>query len=59
MYRGLCLEKQVTFIMDEDPNIILADSPMTYMLGYRYSNQSLELSLENRGELSREPGSRN
>jgi hypothetical protein len=48
---GPSLEEQVTFIMDEDPNIILADGPMTYMLGYRYSNRSLELSLENLGRV--------
>lgn len=48
---GPSLEEQVTFIMDEDPNIILADGPMTYMLGYRFSKKSLELALENLGRV--------
>ncbi len=48
---GPSLGEQVTFIMDEDPNILLIDGPMTYMLGYRYSKGSLRLSLENLGRV--------
>lgn len=44
---GPSLDEQVTFIKEEDPNIILADGPMTYMLGYRYSSKSLEEALRN------------
>jgi predicted metallo-beta-lactamase superfamily hydrolase len=45
--QGPSLDDQVTFIMKENPNIIFADGPMTYMLGYRYSAKSLEKSVEN------------
>jgi hypothetical protein len=51
---GPSLEDQVTFIMDENPNTIFADGPMTYMLGYRYSQESLRKTLENLGRVLRE-----
>ncbi|MCX8176861.1 MAG: MBL fold metallo-hydrolase [Candidatus Bathyarchaeota archaeon] len=44
---GLSLEDQTAFILDEKPNIVFADGPMTYMLGYRYSFKSLEAAISN------------
>lgn len=38
---------QLVFILDERPNVLILDGPMTYMLGYRYSKMSLEFSIEN------------
>lgn len=40
-------EEQVAFIVEKNPEIVLIDGPMTYMLGYRYSTRSLESSVEN------------
>ncbi|MFQ6105931.1 MAG: hypothetical protein ACE5NL_02555, partial [Candidatus Hydrothermarchaeaceae archaeon] len=31
----------------EKPDVVYADGPMTYMLGYRYSAKSLEASVKN------------
>jgi hypothetical protein len=45
--QGPSLEEQVEFILDENPKYIFCDGPMSYMLGYRYSKKSLELSLDN------------
>ncbi|MEM3161883.1 MAG: hypothetical protein QW056_02690 [Candidatus Bathyarchaeia archaeon] len=44
---GPSLEDQTAFILDEKPNILFVDGPMTYMLGYRYSFKSLEASISN------------
>jgi len=44
---GPSIDHQVKFIFEEKPNIIFIDGPMTYMLGYRYSKMSLNLSIEN------------
>ncbi|MDY6966675.1 MAG: MBL fold metallo-hydrolase, partial [Halobacteriota archaeon] len=44
---GASVDDQVSFILDERPNVLILDGPMTYMLGYRYSNSSLEQSIEN------------
>jgi hypothetical protein len=44
---GPSLDDQVNFITNENPNIIFADGPMTYMLGFRYSRESLRRGLEN------------
>lgn len=51
---GPSLGDQVSFITNENPNIIFADGPMTYMLGFRYSRESLRKSLENLRMLLRE-----
>ncbi len=45
--QGPSLEEQVQFLLDEKPKVIFCDGPMTYMLGYRYSKKSLEMSVEN------------
>ena len=44
---GPALEDQVEFILAEQPELVILDGPMTYMLGYRYSVKSLQASVEN------------
>jgi len=44
---GPSLEDQVSFILEEKPDVLFVDGPMTYMLGYRYSYKSLEISNNN------------
>ena len=44
---GPSIEDQAKFILDENPNLVYLDGPMTYMLGYRYSKASLEQSIRN------------
>jgi predicted metallo-beta-lactamase superfamily hydrolase len=44
---GPSLEEQINFILEEKPDILFADGPMTYMLGYRYSFRSLEIANRN------------
>ena len=45
--QGPSLDEQVQFLLDEKPKVIFCDGPMTYMLGYRYSYKSLEISVDN------------
>ncbi len=44
---GPAVEDQVSFILTEDPEILLCDGPMTYMLGFRYSQESLDEAVKN------------
>jgi len=44
---GPSLEDQIGFILAEKPDVLFVDGPMTYMLGYRYSYKSLEISNNN------------
>ncbi|MEM0058558.1 MAG: MBL fold metallo-hydrolase [Candidatus Bathyarchaeia archaeon] len=44
---GPSLGDQIAFILEQKPNVLFVDGPMTYMLGYRYSFQSLEASNAN------------
>ncbi len=44
---GPSLDDQIKFILEEKPNILFVDGPMTYMLGYRYSFKSLEITNKN------------
>jgi predicted metallo-beta-lactamase superfamily hydrolase len=44
---GPSLDDQIAFILNEKPDILFVDGPMTYMLGYRYSFKSLEISNSN------------
>ncbi|NPA22871.1 MAG: hypothetical protein GXO23_01045 [Crenarchaeota archaeon] len=44
---GPPLEEQVKFIIEEKPDILILDGPMTYMLGFRYSKKALEASMNN------------
>ncbi len=40
-------KEQTEFIIQENPNIVYLDGPLSYMLGYRYSHESLALAVEN------------
>ncbi|MGC8932580.1 MAG: MBL fold metallo-hydrolase [Candidatus Methanodesulfokora sp.] len=44
---GPSLEDQVKFVVENKPRTVMIDGPMTYMLGYRYSQASLEASIRN------------
>jgi len=44
---GPSLDNQVEFILNENPDVLFGDGPMTYMLGYRYSFKSLEIAINN------------
>ncbi len=44
---GPSLPDQALFILDEKPDILILDGPMTYMLGFRYSFKSLQASILN------------
>ncbi|MEM0095850.1 MAG: MBL fold metallo-hydrolase [Candidatus Bathyarchaeia archaeon] len=44
---GPSLEDQIAFILEQKPETLFVDGPMTYMLGYRYSFKSLEISNAN------------
>jgi len=44
---GPSLEEQTAFILEEDPDLLILDGPMTYMLGFRYSAISLASSIAN------------
>lgn len=44
---GPSLDDQIQFILDEKPDVLIVDGPMTYMLGFRYSYKSLEISNQN------------
>ncbi len=40
-------KEQTEFIVQENPNIVYLDGPLSYMLGYRYSHESLAVAVEN------------
>jgi predicted metallo-beta-lactamase superfamily hydrolase len=44
---GPSINNQAKFIIDENPDIVYLDGPITYMLGYRYSKASLLQSIRN------------
>lgn len=44
---GPSVAEQAEFILNENPDLLILDGPMTYMLGFRYSRKSLALSIEN------------
>lgn len=44
---GPVFPEQLNFILECKPDTVILDGPMTYMLGYRYSFESFEKSLEN------------
>ncbi|NOY11006.1 MAG: hypothetical protein GXO67_02745 [Archaeoglobi archaeon] len=44
---GASLEEQIGWLRERDAEIVFMDGPMTYMLGYRFSETSLEKSVEN------------
>ena len=51
---GPSVRDQVSFILEEKPDIIYADGPLSYMLGYRYSQESLNASVSNIIKIFRE-----
>lgn len=44
---GPSAEEQTEFIISENPNVVLVDGPLSYMLGYRYSRENLQKSIDN------------
>ncbi|RLI24147.1 MAG: hypothetical protein DRO52_05945 [Candidatus Hecatellales archaeon] len=44
---GPSVREQAQFVLENQPNILYVDGPMSYMLGYRYSQQSLQESIKN------------
>lgn len=44
---GPSVAEQTDFILQEKPDLLILDGPMTYMLGFRYSQKSLGLSIGN------------
>ncbi len=44
---GASLEEQIGWLREKDAEVVFMDGPMTYMLGYRFSERSLERSVEN------------
>ena len=44
---GPSIAKQAEFILQNKPNLVILDGPLSYMLGYRYSHKSLQLAVEN------------
>ncbi len=45
--QGMPLEEQILFILEQNPDIIFMDGPMTYLLNYRYRLEDLAHSLLN------------
>jgi predicted metallo-beta-lactamase superfamily hydrolase len=45
--QGMPLDEQVIFVLQQNPDIIFMDGPMTYMLNYRYRPEDLAHSLKN------------
>ncbi len=44
---GPSIDDQAGFILEENPDVLYLDGPLSYMLGYRYSKASLDASVEN------------
>ncbi len=45
--QGMPLEEQILFILEQNPDVIFMDGPMTYLLNYRYRSEDLAHSLIN------------
>lgn len=50
---GPSIKAQAEFILQERPNVVFIDGPMSYMLGYRYSVKSFEESIKNLKEIAK------
>ncbi|NOZ77415.1 MAG: hypothetical protein GXO65_07125 [Euryarchaeota archaeon] len=48
---GPVTRDQTGFILEEDPDVLYLDGPMTYMLGYRFSRGSLQEAISNLEEI--------
>ncbi len=44
---GPSVKEQAGFILQHNPEVVYIDGPMSYMLGYRYSQRSFEATVEN------------
>lgn len=44
---GPAVQKQVDFILKANPNVLYLDGPLSYMLGFRYSQSDLNKSISN------------
>ncbi|MEM5855405.1 MAG: hypothetical protein QW472_03780, partial [Candidatus Aenigmatarchaeota archaeon] len=44
---GIVVKDQLDFILKNKPDFLILDGPMTYMLGYGYSEENLRDSIEN------------
>ncbi len=51
---GPAVADQAEFILNENPDLLILDGPMTYMLGFRYSRKSLAFSIENINRIIKE-----
>jgi predicted metallo-beta-lactamase superfamily hydrolase len=51
---GPVVKEQADFIIEENPDLLILDGPMTYMLGYRYSRDSLMKSIANINRIIKE-----
>lgn len=49
--QGPSMGDQTNFVLDEDPRVIFCDGPVTYMLGQRYSVESLQKARRNLKEI--------
>ncbi|MEA2075173.1 MAG: MBL fold metallo-hydrolase [Euryarchaeota archaeon] len=56
---GPSVADQAEFIFQENPDLLILDGPMTYMLGFRYSRKSLALSIENINRIIKETSVKN
>lgn len=45
--QGITLDEQLNFILEQNPDIIFADGPMTYLLNYRFRSDDLVHSIKN------------
>ncbi|MFP4557992.1 MAG: hypothetical protein ACLFO6_00715 [Archaeoglobaceae archaeon] len=44
---GPSIPAQIDFMIESDPHVVIIDGPMTYMLGFRYSQKALQESVNN------------
>ncbi|MEM7821733.1 MAG: MBL fold metallo-hydrolase [Candidatus Aenigmatarchaeota archaeon] len=44
---GPAIKDQVEFILENKPDFLIVDGPMTYMLGYRYGYENFQASVKN------------
>jgi predicted metallo-beta-lactamase superfamily hydrolase len=49
--QGPSTKEQVDFVLQEDPQVVFCDGPVTYMLGKRYTVENLRRSLSNLSEI--------
>ena len=52
---GPAIDEQLNYVLESKPNTVILDGPMTYMLGYRYSFEVFEKSLQNIKRIIEQP----